>query len=62
MSKLLSLIIAAVFASVNVAAIAAAPDTEKKDVKAKAKTEKKAEKAAKKDEKKGAKAAKKEAK
>lgn len=58
MSKLLSLMIAAVFASVSVAAVAA----DKKEEKAGAKTEKKAAKAEKKDAKKDAKAAKKETK
>ncbi len=56
MSKLLSMIIAAAFASVNVAAVAA--DAPKKEEKAAVKAEKKDAKAAKKD----AKAAKKEEK
>ena len=61
MSKLLSLIIAAAFASVNVAAVAAdAPKKEEKKVEAKAekkaaKAEKKEAKAEKKEEKKAAK-------
>ena len=61
MSKLLSLIIAAAFASVNVAAVAAdAPKTDEK--KAEAKTEKKEVKAEKKEAKKEKKAAKKDEK
>lgn len=60
MSKLLSLIIAAVFASVSVAAVAA--DAPKKDAKKEMKAEKKDAKAEKKDAKKDAKAAKKDAK
>jgi Ni/Co efflux regulator RcnB len=48
MSKLLSLIIAAAFASVNVAAVAA-PAADKKEAKAEAKVEKKDAKAEKKD-------------
>lgn len=60
MSKLLSLVIAAAFASVNVAAVAA-PDAKKED-KAAAKVEKKNVKADKKDAKKAAKEEKKAAK
>ena len=58
MSKLLSLIIAAAFASVNVAAVAAADAPKKEEKKVEATAEKKAAKAEKKD----AKAVKKEEK